>query len=709
MWIDPKPGKRPWSLRVLSCILLGCGSAGLVLMLRWQGFLWFAGPLLLPVLVMPRPLVYMRLRSMLLVFGAVISFMVIQAIAPIAPFQPEMLGRLDVVCPIILSIGAVAALHELTAMNRLLLVGSSYGLMILSGLSGMAFGIEYNKFAFVTAAYVIALVALMCVSGQRRASHRKLSFRLNGLRYGMAVICIAIAASLMPSMRTASFNIYGQLVSASTQMFRVNIGVRTGKSLNLRRTVPKNFRQRTEVLIRIVTKRMPAYLRGQCYDKYVDGNWISSEKPENVRGIGIGEGEVMWFPLSEDKGTDTPENPLLSTDVYLAPAFESHVIHIPAYSDGVGASTDLLKLDAHGSLYLGPTETDEVSHYQLTDAGPLSDFARQTPPGNIPEACLDLPEPVRGELVDIAESVFSSDGGATRQKLEELSSFFNKGFSYELGVRLKGRTDPVVRFLKKEKRGHCSLFAAASALLLRTQGIPARVVCGFVCSEMHPSGTYWVVRENTAHAWVEAFCEEEKRWVLVENTPADGLPSGDSEFGMLSSSFDQLRLLRQRLANYLKGLQAGGVFAALISGIAAALVWLFSKPYRPLAIFTIVAVLVGIRWLRRRGHDNESKAERDLRLCRESFEVMFSKFGLTREKSQTLAALARLMDTGGNVPLHADVHNLARVYERLRYGGETPDPEAAAELRERVCLLKDGFSLRNTALKPPAQSSRTVP
>jgi hypothetical protein len=657
-------------------------------MLRWQGFLWFAGPLLLPVLVMPRPLVYMRLRSMLLVFGAVISFMVIQAIAPIAPFQPEMLGRLDVVCPIIFSIGAVAALHELTAMNRLLLVGSSYGLMILSGLSGMAFGIEYNKFAFVTAAYVIALVALMCVSGQRRASQRQSSTRINGLRYGMAVICIALAASLMPALRTASFDIYGRMCSASMLWFRVNVGVKTGRSLNLRRTVPKGFRQRTGVLIRVVTEKLPGYLRGQCYDKYVDGNWVSSEEPENLRGVGTDKSETSWFPLSEREDLGVPEDSMFSTEVYLAPAFESHVIHLPAYSDGLRAAADMLQLDTHGSLYLGPTKTDDVNHYQLTDAVPVPDFARQAPQGNIPEACLNLPESVRDELVDIAGTVFAGGDGATREKLKELSSFFNKEFRYELGVRLKGKSDPVVRFLKEEKRGHCSLFAAASALLLRTQGIPARVVCGFVCSEMHPSGTYWVARENTAHAWVEAFCAEEKRWVLVENTPADGLPSGDSEFGMLSSRFDRLHLLRQRLATYLKRLQAGGVVAALISGIAAALVWLFSKPYRPLAIFTIAAVLVGIRWLRRRGHDNESKAEREIRLCREAFEVMFSKFGLTREKNQTLAALARLMDTGGNVPLQTDVHDLACVYERLRYGGETLDPEAAVELREKVCLLE---------------------
>ena len=688
MWIDPKSGKRPWSLRVLSCILLGCGAAGLVLMLRWQGFLWFAVPLLLPVLVMPRPLVYLRLRSMLLVFGAVISFMVIQAIAPIAPFQPEMLGRLDVVCPIILSIGVVAALHQLTGMNRLLLVGSSYGLMILSGLSGMAFGSEYSKFAVVTVLYVVSLVGFMCVCGQRRATLGQPSARFGWLRYGTAVICIALTASLMPALRSASFNIYGQLISASMQMFRANVGVRTGRSLNLRRSVPKSFRERSGVLIRVVTEVFPGYLRGQCYDTYVDGNWISSEKAEIVRGVGIGESEVYWFPLSDGKASGRPEGSTFSTQVYLAPGFESHVIHLPAYSDGVGAAADLLQVDAYDSLYLGQTKADEVSHYQLTDTGPMSDFARQAPVGEIPEACFDVPESVRDDLTDIARTVFAGGNGTTKVKLKELSSFFNREFRYELGVPLKGRSDPVVRFLREEKRGHCSLFAAASALLLRTQGIPARVVCGFVCSEMHPSGTYWVARENTAHAWVEAFCVEEERWVLVENTPADGLPSGESKFGMLSSSFDRLRLLRQRLANYLKGLEPGGAAVALISGIAAALVWLFSNPYRPLAIFMIVAAALGVRWLRRRHHNNESQVEKDLRLCREGFEAIFSRYGLARESNQTLAALARLMDTEGSAPLRGSIHDLVDSYECLRYGGKVADTGAAGELREKVNSLK---------------------
>ena len=52
---------------------------------------------------------------------------------------------------------------------------------------------------------------------------------------------------------------------------------------------------------------------------------------------------------------------------------------------------------------------------------------------------------------------------------------------------------------------HCEYFASALALMLRSQGIPARLVVGFRADEFSElSGTYRV-RQAHAHAWVEAY------------------------------------------------------------------------------------------------------------------------------------------------------------------------------------------------------------
>jgi transglutaminase-like putative cysteine protease len=98
--------------------------------------------------------------------------------------------------------------------------------------------------------------------------------------------------------------------------------------------------------------------------------------------------------------------------------------------------------------------------------------------------------------------------------------------------------DPVLDFLFNVKRGHCERYAAALALMLRSVGIPARVVKGFRGCENHGDGHY-VVRHSHAHAWVETLVLRppltkgpnalplEKLsfdWVTLDATPAEPTP-----------------------------------------------------------------------------------------------------------------------------------------------------------------------------------------
>ena len=100
-------------------------------------------------------------------------------------------------------------------------------------------------------------------------------------------------------------------------------------------------------------------------------------------------------------------------------------------------------------------------------------------------------------------------------------------FSYTLEQqrRAPSGTDPIEFFLTEHREGHCEYFASALALMLRCQGIPARLVVGYRGGEYNRVGHYYVVRQLHAHAWVEAFLEP-------EHIPADALLEGEtSEFG----------------------------------------------------------------------------------------------------------------------------------------------------------------------------------
>ena len=80
----------------------------------------------------------------------------------------------------------------------------------------------------------------------------------------------------------------------------------------------------------------------------------------------------------------------------------------------------------------------------------------------------------------------------------------SRDFKYSLDrPRIDRKIDPTEDFLVNVRRGHCERFAGGLALMLRSQGVPVRVVVGYRGWVPKPNGEYLVV-QSAAHAWVEA-------------------------------------------------------------------------------------------------------------------------------------------------------------------------------------------------------------
>jgi protein-glutamine gamma-glutamyltransferase len=74
-----------------------------------------------------------------------------------------------------------------------------------------------------------------------------------------------------------------------------------------------------------------------------------------------------------------------------------------------------------------------------------------------------------------------------------------QGQERDLGI------DAIEDFVSNNPRGHCEYFATTLALMLRSVGIPARLVLGYRCDEWNGLGKFYQVRQLHAHAWVEAY------------------------------------------------------------------------------------------------------------------------------------------------------------------------------------------------------------
>ncbi len=79
-------------------------------------------------------------------------------------------------------------------------------------------------------------------------------------------------------------------------------------------------------------------------------------------------------------------------------------------------------------------------------------------------------------------------------------------YQYSLNLDLPGEEiDPIEDFVANVKAGHCEYFASAMVMMLRSQGIPARLVRGYKGGTFNSVGKYYLVQERDSHSWVEVW------------------------------------------------------------------------------------------------------------------------------------------------------------------------------------------------------------
>lgn len=95
-----------------------------------------------------------------------------------------------------------------------------------------------------------------------------------------------------------------------------------------------------------------------------------------------------------------------------------------------------------------------------------------------------------------------------------------RGFRYTTDNPSGQAVNPLQDFMERTRAGHCEYFASALAFMLRSRGVPARVVNGYRLGAWSQEGGYFLVTQNEAHAWVEYYDAEAEAWKVADPTPA---------------------------------------------------------------------------------------------------------------------------------------------------------------------------------------------
>ncbi|MEX2470402.1 MAG: transglutaminase-like domain-containing protein [Pseudohongiellaceae bacterium] len=195
-------------------------------------------------------------------------------------------------------------------------------------------------------------------------------------------------------------------------------------------------------------------------------------------------------------------------------------------------------------------------------------------PDAVNDETLSLPGFWDEALQDHSEA-FAAPGGERQQTVTNVVDYF-LGRDYTL------RTDfdpsrPFHDFFLNDRAAYCFWFASATTLALRANGIPSRLVGGYVMHE-RLSDDLWLVRERDAHSWVE-WQDEAGYWHTVDPTP----PSiaaffGGYESSTLSQWYHRLAGQWQQLLDRI--LEDELLAGSIRYGGLAILVFLFAREYR---------------------------------------------------------------------------------------------------------------------------------
>ena len=233
------------------------------------------------------------------------------------------------------------------------------------------------------------------------------------------------------------------------------------------------------------------------------------------------------------------------------------------------------------------------------------------------------------QLAALADRIFEGRD-TTAGQIAAVESYFRSNHNYQFGADLGGTGNPLRAFLLNQLASHCEFFATAATVMLRTRGVPARYVTGFVAAEINPIGGYWVARNEDAHAWCEAW-DPARGWVIVEATPAGGVP-GPRRSPAFSQFWDAAAAAIARLRQTYGERGAWWAVRAVAAGLLSPSGLLIA------ACLGVAGAAAG--WRRWRAARIDDPARRRARRRLRSLDRSLRRAGLVRDPGEPLHAFA---------------------------------------------------------------------
>jgi transglutaminase-like putative cysteine protease len=453
--------------------------------------------------------------------------------------------------------------------------------------------------------------------------------------------------------------------------------------------------------VRIENEDPPRGLRwrGVALDEFTGTGWRKSQdarKPEPVTE------RAGFFQL----GTTESLHRLTTQTFFLEP-LESPVLFAAPRVVAVQGDLPFVRLDAEGSIQSRRHDFERMMYKAIsdTDEPPLSELRDDMRPYPASyQRYLQLPERLDPRIVSLARQMILEGHARNRYDAAKTIEWqLQRDFGYSLEMKAGG-PEPLADFLFNIKAGHCEYFATAMAVMLRTHGVAARVVNGFLPGEYNEAAGAYTVRQSDAHSWVEVYFPESRSWVTFDPTPSAGRvnPASSGVTAQLQKYAEALELLWfQYVVGYDKQEQRslavslhnrifdyGRVVTTLLATIRS-----YLTRNVLMVVVGLVLIVVGVtffffgrrlwQFVWRRGERAALEGARSsshVEFYEKLMQVMEQR-GVPRDKAQTPLEFAEKLKL-------KDVMTITRAYNRVRYGGERLSAFERQEVERALGLLQ---------------------
>ena len=256
----------------------------------------------------------------------------------------------------------------------------------------------------------------------------------------------------------------------------------------------------------------PGYLRARAFDVYRKSQWYEAPYqealfPEQNTPFGmyfVGGRNLFRF---RSTGDSNYEHMTIRHESMLA-----DVVFTPLGTSFIEAPFNYLQRDDNDIIYT-PNSRPGLN-YRVA----YTKSAYQRAPKLIQRRrMLDVPRDLDPRIGRLAGTVFAGCN-TTSEKIDAVIRHFRTNYTYLLGLDTPSDRDKLTSFLLEASTGYCEYFASGAAILLRLADVPTRYITGFLVTQKSPRGDIWVARNMDAHAWVEAWDQEQNQWTIVEAT-----------------------------------------------------------------------------------------------------------------------------------------------------------------------------------------------